>query len=146
MKWVFLCALGVVCWAIGLGCTPLPRVTDSTAALRAVSRSASPVSQTAGLADLAHLRMQTPLPETADEVCEVARSIGCSVAFWAPTAQADGQLRFDVADLKRLLAERAPRLVAVNFPHNPTGATLSAAEWAELRAAVAGGVWPADSA
>jgi len=36
MKWVFLCALGVVCWAIGLGCTPLPRVTDSTAALRAV--------------------------------------------------------------------------------------------------------------
>ena len=32
--------------------------------------------QGSGLANLAHLRMQTPLPETADEVCAVARSVG----------------------------------------------------------------------
>ena len=30
-------------------------------------------------ADLKHLRAQTPLPETADELCEVARSVGGSV-------------------------------------------------------------------
>lgn len=36
--------------------------------------------QTAGLADLAHLRLQSPLPETADELCDVARSIGADPA------------------------------------------------------------------
>jgi CHAT domain-containing protein len=51
-----------------------------TEALRAVGRSATPVPQTAGLADLAQLMVQTPLPETADEVCEVARAIGADVS------------------------------------------------------------------
>jgi CHAT domain-containing protein len=59
-------------------CATTPK--QRTAALRVIGRSATPVPQTAGLADLAHLRMQTPLPETADEVCEVARSIGADVS------------------------------------------------------------------
>jgi CHAT domain-containing protein len=37
------------------------------------------VPQLKGLADLSHLRMQAPLPETADELCQVARSIGADV-------------------------------------------------------------------
>jgi len=38
------------------------------------------VSQIAGIADLAQLRLQTPLPETADELCAVARSVGTGVS------------------------------------------------------------------
>ena len=60
------------------GCAGTPK--QRTAALRAIGRSPTPVPQTAGLADLAHLKMQTPLPETADEVCEVARSVGADVS------------------------------------------------------------------
>lgn len=60
------------------GCATSPN--QRTAALRAVSRSASLVPQPAGLADLAHLRVQPPLPETTDEVCEVARSMGADIA------------------------------------------------------------------
>ena len=51
-----------------------------TAYLRAFSRNPSLVPKPAGLADLSHLRMQAPLPETADEVCDVARSIGADVS------------------------------------------------------------------
>jgi CHAT domain-containing protein/tetratricopeptide (TPR) repeat protein len=60
------------------GCAATP--TKRTATLRAISRRPSPVPQAAGLADLAHLRVQTPLPETADELCEVARSLGADVS------------------------------------------------------------------
>lgn len=60
------------------GCSE--RAVEKTGALRAVRRSATPIQQAAGLADLSHLRMQTPLPETADEVCEVARSVGADLA------------------------------------------------------------------
>jgi len=57
---------------IGCAATPAQR----TASLRALSRNATPVAQTAGVANLAHLKLQTPLPETADELCSVARSLG----------------------------------------------------------------------
>ncbi len=60
------------------GCAATPK--QRTAAQRAVSPSPSEVPQPTGLADLAHLRAQTPLPETADEVCAVARSIGADAA------------------------------------------------------------------
>jgi CHAT domain-containing protein len=48
--------------------------------LRVVSRSLDVTSLSGQLADLNHLRMQAPLPETADELCEVARSVGASIA------------------------------------------------------------------
>lgn len=51
-----------------------------TASLRAVARSLAPLPVSGRTADLKHLRIQTPLPETADELCEVARSVGGSVA------------------------------------------------------------------
>ena len=50
-----------------------------TATLRMVARSVTSVPQTGSMADLKHLRMQAPLPETADELCEVARAVGGSV-------------------------------------------------------------------
>ena len=50
-----------------------------TASLRVVARSLAPLPVSGRTADLNHLRMQSPLPETADELCEVARSVGGSV-------------------------------------------------------------------
>jgi CHAT domain-containing protein/tetratricopeptide (TPR) repeat protein len=47
-----------------------------TASLRALSRNFTPVAQTVGIADLTDLKRQTPLPETADELCAVARRLG----------------------------------------------------------------------
>jgi CHAT domain-containing protein/tetratricopeptide (TPR) repeat protein len=57
-----------------IGCAPTPE--QRTASLRALSRSFTPTAQTAGIADLTQLKVQTPLPETADELCTVARSLG----------------------------------------------------------------------
>ena len=48
-------------------------VAQGTAAIRALSRSPTNMPQHSGLVDLAHLRRQAPLPETADELCAVAR-------------------------------------------------------------------------
>ncbi len=53
---------------------------------------------------------------------EIARSIGCEVSFWEPDEGAGW--RFSVDDLARLLRDDT-RLVAINFPHNPTGALPS---------------------
>lgn len=42
------------------------------------NRAVSPVALRSGLADLDHLRMQTPLPETTDELCSVAQALGAN--------------------------------------------------------------------
>jgi tetratricopeptide (TPR) repeat protein/CHAT domain-containing protein len=60
------------------GCAATPK--QRTVAQRTIRRNASPIPQSAGIADLAQIKMQTPLPETADEVCEVARSLGADPA------------------------------------------------------------------
>jgi tetratricopeptide (TPR) repeat protein/CHAT domain-containing protein len=54
-------------------------VTLRTAALRGASRGLMPISQQAGLADVDQIRRQSPLPETADELCAVARDLGADV-------------------------------------------------------------------
>ena len=36
MKWVFLCLLGCFLLFLGMGCSSVPRVTDSTSALKAI--------------------------------------------------------------------------------------------------------------
>ena len=61
---------------------------------------------------------------------EVARSIGAQVAFW-PAHQTASGWQFDVDDL-RALAEPGARLIVANFPHNPTGALPTAAEWTDI--------------
>jgi CHAT domain-containing protein len=60
------------------GCADAPK--QRTAALRLIGRRSSPLPQPAGVADLAHIKIQSPLPETADEVCDVARAIGADAA------------------------------------------------------------------
>jgi CHAT domain-containing protein/tetratricopeptide (TPR) repeat protein len=50
-----------------------------TTARRGLRRSLAPLSQTNGLVSTAELRAQSPLPETADELCAVARDLKADV-------------------------------------------------------------------
>lgn len=56
------------------GCAKSPQTR--TASLRVVARSLAPLPVSGRTADLNHLRMQAPLPETAEELCGVAWSVG----------------------------------------------------------------------
>ena len=48
------------------------------ASLNRANRAVSPVALRLGMADLAHLRIQTQLPETTDELCSVAQALGAN--------------------------------------------------------------------
>jgi aspartate/methionine/tyrosine aminotransferase len=57
------------------------------------------------------------------QLYSVPRAIGCDVSLWM--LRVEGEFRYDVDDLERLLTPRT-RLIVINTPHNPTGAMLSA--------------------
>jgi aspartate/methionine/tyrosine aminotransferase len=57
---------------------------------------------------------------------EVARQIGCRVTRWKLEPDHDGW-RLDAGRLERLI-EGDTRMLVINFPHNPTGHTLSRPE------------------
>ena len=61
---------------------------------------------------------------------EIAESIGCNVEKWTPEIS-DSQWKFDVNKLKTLITDKT-KLIAINFPHNPTGAFLNNNEIAEI--------------
>ena len=61
---------------------------------------------------------------------EIAHARGANVRKWQYTncsVESEGPLRFDVADLEAEVARAGGRvkLIVINFPHNPTGASLS---------------------
>ena len=58
---------------------------------------------------------------------EIARSLGCAVTDWNLTPAPQGTWRLDLGRLEDSLTDRT-RLLVINFPHNPTGYTLSASE------------------
>jgi len=65
---------------------------------------------------------------------EIAQSLGCEVRFWEPATNDAGELEFQVQGGPGSLEEVVtggppPKLVVTNFPHNPTGKTLTAAQW-----------------
>lgn len=51
---------------------------------------------------------------------EIAKSIGCEVSKWEPTEKGN----FAIEDLHELIKDNT-RLIIINFPHNPTGQTLT---------------------
>ena len=53
---------------------------------------------------------------------EVARSMGCRIKYWQP--RYDQGWHFEVEDLEELMTPKT-RLLIINFPHNPTGATIT---------------------
>ena len=61
---------------------------------------------------------------------EIASSVGAQVERWTPEETANGWW-FDPGRLEALAKDGATAIV-VNFPHNPTGALPSPAEWAEV--------------
>lgn len=64
----------------------------------------------------------------------IAAALGCTLKHW-PLRWENGFVP-DVEEAKRLITPRT-RMVVANFPHNPTGATVTAAEQDELIAACA---------
>jgi aspartate/methionine/tyrosine aminotransferase len=70
---------------------------------------------------------------------QLALSIGCEVAYWEP-AEA-GEWRFEAERLEELLGSNT-KLVVWNFPHNPTGALPSHADYERMIALASGaGAW-----
>jgi capreomycidine synthase len=69
----------------------------------------------------------------------VAEAAGCRVREWA--LRPERGWRPDLEELEGLVSHRT-RMLVVNFPHNPTGATLTPAEQAELLRIVSrAGAW-----
>jgi capreomycidine synthase len=65
---------------------------------------------------------------------------GCTVGRW-PMRAATG-FRPDVDELRRIVARERPAMIVVNFPHNPTGITITVEEQRELVEIAAGcGAW-----
>jgi len=60
---------------------------------------------------------------------EVANAIGCEVSQWTP--RKENGFIFDIEDLKELVRDDT-RLIVINFPHNPTGATIKEDELKEI--------------
>lgn len=56
------------------------------------------------------------------QLLSVPRAIGCDVSEWRLTAESG--FRFDLDELRRLVRPET-RLIVINSPHNPTGASLS---------------------
>jgi capreomycidine synthase len=102
------------------------------------------VMATHGASEAIYLVLHALL-EPGDEVVAVepvyhalvssARTMGCVVRPWP--LRAERGFAPDLADLEPLLGART-KLVVVNFPHNPTGTTLTAAQRDRLLDLVAG--------
>jgi capreomycidine synthase len=98
---------------------------------------------THGSSEAIYLVMQQAL-EPGDEVIvvdpayqqlyEIAAARGCRVTRWPLDAR--GGFAADLA-LLRKLARSGPRMIVVNFPHNPTGVSITPAEQKELAAIAA---------
>ena len=63
------------------------------------------------------------------QVQSVPRALGCEVALWR--LRGDGEFWFDLDDL-RALSIPGTKVIAINTPHNPTGALLSAEQLAAI--------------
>jgi hypothetical protein len=70
-----------------IGCAS--RGLERTASLRGLRRSPLPLAQRSEGVDIAEVRLQTPLPETADELCAVARDLNADVADIRPRCARD---------------------------------------------------------
>lgn len=73
------------------------------------------------------------------QLYDIAAGLGCRITRWPLLP---GQVfSVDMPQLARL-AESRPRMIVVNFPHNPTGASITPGQQRELvRIAAAAGAW-----
>jgi capreomycidine synthase len=68
------------------------------------------------------------------QLFSIAESIGCQLKRWK--LRSENNFAPDIEEAKKLITSRT-RMVVVNFPHNPTGASLTQQEQNELVEAVA---------
>lgn len=54
---------------------------------------------------------------------QILESLGCELSYWE-AEEREGEWIFDISKLRSLVRPET-RLIVINFPHNPTGATLS---------------------
>jgi len=59
---------------------------------------------------------------------EVVNSIGSEISYWNPNKE---DWKFDVTELEKLIKDNT-KLIILNFPHNPTGAYLTAKQQKEI--------------
>jgi CHAT domain-containing protein/tetratricopeptide (TPR) repeat protein len=97
------------------GCAQV--VAQRTAFLRGPKRSLAPLPQASGLVSVAEVRRQMPLPETADELCDVARNLKADVSEIRLGARATER------EIKSLNA--SGRLAQFHFLHFATHGTLA---------------------
>lgn len=78
------------------------------------------------------------------QLFSIAETIGCKLKHWR--LRFENSFRPDLAEARRLIGPQT-RMIVVNFPHNPTGASLTPAEQDELIELAAGAgaylVWDA---
>lgn len=96
------------------------------------------VMVTHGSSEAIYLVMHTVLEPGDEIVCvepayqqlhDIAAARGCRVTRWPLDAQ--NGFTADLAELRRLAA-RCPAMIVVNFPHNPTGVSITPAQQDEL--------------
>lgn len=115
--------------------------------------NAERVMATNGSSEAIYLIMNSLL-EAGDEVVvldpayqqlfSLAETIGCKLKHWP--LHFENSFRPDLSEARRLISPQT-RMIVVNFPHNPTGASLTPAEQDELIELAAGAgaylVWDA---
>jgi capreomycidine synthase len=78
------------------------------------------------------------------QLYSIAKTIGCKLKQWP--LRFENSFRPDLSEARRLIGPKT-RMIVVNFPHNPTGASLTPAELDELIELAAGAgaylVWDA---
>jgi len=135
--------------ALSLGYTESPGLPALREEVASMYEGVSPDEVVIGAPEeLIYLTMRALL-QPGDEVIvtypgyqslyEIAQSIGCRVRFWEPATDESGQLAFHVlgnrtGSLQAMITEARPALIVANFPHNPTGKSLLAADWAAVGA------------
>jgi len=105
---------------------------------RWASGNAERVMATNGSSEANYLIMHSLL-EPGDEVVvldpsyqqlySIAKSIGCKLKHWQ--LRFENSFRPDLSEARHLIGPQT-RMIVVNFPHNPTGASLTPAERDEL--------------
>ncbi len=75
-----------------------------------------------------HVVVSTPCYQ---QLVSVPRAIGCDIAEWRVTPESG--FTFDLEALESLVTDRT-RMIIINTPHNPTGATLTQAEMERIAA------------
>ena len=69
------------------------------------------------------------LDPSYQQLYSIAKSIGCELKHWP--LRVENSFRPDLSEARHLISPKT-RMIVVNFPHNPTGASLTLAEQEEL--------------